>query len=42
MMLTSPVTTEAAVDRLLALWREAVVALLASASVAAGTKESRP
>ena len=28
MMLTSPVTTEAAVDRLLALWREAVMALL--------------
>jgi hypothetical protein len=28
MMLTSPVTTEAAVDRLLVLWREAVMALL--------------
>jgi glutamate-1-semialdehyde 2,1-aminomutase len=54
MMLTSPVTTEAAVDRLLALWREAVVALLGGdvaghaaavvddVAAAGGAKEVRP
>lgn len=41
MMLTSPATTEAAVDRLLALWREAVTQLQATAA-AVQPQEARP